>query len=63
MNNQNPKNTVEIQLVDDGYEAKIFDNGVSEFGFLPTPFTNLCSWERVMSEIQSYNPEHLMVRV
>jgi hypothetical protein len=58
-----PRNVVEIQLCDDGYEAKIYDNGVSEFGFMPTPFTALCSWEQVISEIQSYNPEHLMVRV
>ena len=60
---KNPKNIVELQVTPKGWEAKIIDNGKSEYGFIQTAYSQYCPIEKVFNDIQIFNPNHNLVLV
>ena len=56
-------NTIEIQRTETDWEAKIFDNGKSDYGFIPLPYTLRVPFEAIKEELQEINPEHTIVYV
>ncbi len=55
--------TIEIQKTETDWQAKIWDNGKADYGFIPLPYTLGVSFSRIKAELEEINPEHTIVYV
>ena len=54
---------IEVQKTSTDWQAKIWFNGKSTFGFMTIPYGLKVSFDRIKKELQEINPQHTIVFV